>query len=67
MKSQPIIFTLATVIFAAPASAPAAFPPATHGAGTLLSPNASEQAQAIKSLSMDDVDELLSGGGWDCE
>jgi len=29
--------------------------------------NAGEQAQAIKSLSMDVVDELLSGGGWDCE
>lgn len=42
----------------------AAFSPAIHSADTLLSPYAGEQARAIKSLSVDDVDELLSGGGW---
>lgn len=42
----------------------AAFPPAIHSADASLSPYAGEQARAIKSLSVDDVDELLSGGGW---
>jgi len=64
MKTQTIIFALATVIFAALASALTAFPPATHGTDTLLSPYAGEQARKIKSLSMDDIEELLSGGGW---
>ncbi len=64
MKTRTIIFALATVIFAALASALTAFPPATHGTDALLSPYAGEQARKIKSLSMDDVEELLSGGGW---
>ena len=39
-------------------------PLASYGTSTLISPYAGEQERVIKSLSVEDVDDLLNGRGW---
>ena len=39
-------------------------PLASYGTSTLISPYADEQERVIKSLSVEDVDDLLNGRGW---
>ena len=42
----------------------AMLPLASYGTSTLISPYAGEQERVVKSLSVEDVDDLLNGRGW---